>query len=143
MKDSFHSQKGLTLVEVLVSIVLLAIILTSFISFFTQSALFTKKNDQKLDTMQTAQKVVNLVEIEITKQDLIENLIINSSEQVIKTSLTKTEIEGLINDNIDPRYDVRVEISKNSSQNLIMFKIIVQDPTNTGNKSETYTYIRR
>ncbi|MEH7300184.1 PulJ/GspJ family protein [Neobacillus drentensis] len=143
MKDSFHSQQGLTLVEVLVSIVLLAIILASFISFFTQSALFTKKNDQKLDTMQTAQKVVNLVEIEITKQDLIENLIINSSEQVIKTSLTKTEIEGLINDNIDPRYDVIVEISKNSSQNLIMFKIIVQDPTNTGNKSETYTYIRR
>jgi prepilin-type N-terminal cleavage/methylation domain-containing protein len=143
MEDRFHSQKGLTLVEVLVSIVLLAIILTSFISFFTQSALFTKKNDQKLDTMQTAQKVVNLVEIEITKQDLIENLIINSSEQVIKTSLTKTEIEGLINDNIDPRYDVRVKISKNSSQNLIMFKIIVQDPTNTGNKSETYTYIRR
>lgn len=143
MKENFHSQKGLTLVEVLVSIVLLAIIITSFIGFFTQSAQFTKKNEQKLDTMQTAQKIVNLVEIEITKQDLIDNLIINSSEQVIKTSLTKTEIEGLIDDTIDPRYDVNVEISKNSSQNLIMFKIIVRDPKSSGSKSETYTYIRR
>ncbi|WP_413308458.1 prepilin-type N-terminal cleavage/methylation domain-containing protein [Bacillus sp. 1P10SD] len=143
MEDRFHSQKGLTLVEVLVSIVLLAIILTSFISFFSQSALFTKSNDQKLDTMQTAQKIVNLVEIEITKQDLIDNLIINSLEQVIKTSLTKTELEGLIDDTIDPRYDVKVEISKNSPQNLLLFKIIVQDPTSAGNKSETYTYIRR
>ncbi|MGG3560463.1 prepilin-type N-terminal cleavage/methylation domain-containing protein [Neobacillus rhizosphaerae] len=143
MEGRLRSQKGLTLVEILVSIVLLAIILTSFISFFTQSALFTKNNDQKLDTMQTAQKIVNLVEIEITKQDLIDNFIINTSEQVIKTPLTKTEIEGLIDDTIDPRYDVTVEISKNSSQNLIMFKIIVQDPTSAGNKSETYTYIRR
>ncbi|MEH7439882.1 prepilin-type N-terminal cleavage/methylation domain-containing protein [Neobacillus drentensis] len=143
MEDRFQSQKGLTLVEVLVSIVLLAIILTCFISLFTQSVLFTKNNDQKLDTMQTAQKIVNLVEIGITKQDLIDNFIINSSEQVIKTPLTKTEIEALIDDTIDPRYDVKMEISKNSSQNLIMFKIIVQDPISAGNKSETYTYIRR
>ncbi|MEH7106640.1 prepilin-type N-terminal cleavage/methylation domain-containing protein [Bacillus sp. JJ1764] len=145
MKKNFHCQKGLTLIEVLISILILAIILLSFMGFFTQSALFTKKNEQKLDTLQIAQKIVNLVEVDITKQDLLANGIIDSNGNVLNSPKTidASTLNLLLDDTIDPNYKYSAVVSNNSSQNLIMFKIIVQDPSNLNNKSETYTYIRR
>ncbi|MGJ7912309.1 prepilin-type N-terminal cleavage/methylation domain-containing protein [Neobacillus sp. LXY-1] len=145
MKKNFHCQKGLTLIEVLISILILAIILLSFMGFFTQSALFTKKNEQKLDTLQIAQKIVNLVEVDITKQDLLANGIIDSNGSVLNSPKTidASTLNLLLDDTIDPNYKYSAVVSNNSSQNLIMFKIIVQDPRNLNNKSETYTYIRR
>jgi len=145
MKENFKSQKGLTLIEVLVSIVLLAIILTSFIGLFTQSTLFTKKNEQKLDTMQTAQKIINIVEVDLTKQDLLDNSIIDASGNVLNKPkiLTDEDINKLLDDTIVANYKFSAIITNNSSENLIMFKIIVEDPKDKGSKSETYTYIRR
>lgn len=145
MKENFQSQKGLTLIEVLASIVLLGIILTSFMGFFTQSALFTNKNEQKLDTVQTTQKIVNLVEINITKEDLKNREIIDASGTVVTnpTNLDKAALETYFDDPIDTDYTVSAIITNNSLENLIMFKIIVQDPKSLSSKSETYTYIRR
>jgi prepilin-type N-terminal cleavage/methylation domain-containing protein len=56
MKVYFQSQEGLTLIEVLVSIVMLSIILISFIGVFTQSAQFNNKNRQKLGTIDTSRE---------------------------------------------------------------------------------------
>ncbi|MFJ7727116.1 type II secretion system protein J [Neobacillus sp. NPDC097160] len=145
MKENFKSQQGLTLIEVLVSIVLLAIISTSFMGFFTQSALFTKKNEQKLDTMQTAQKIINMIEVDLTKQDLLDNSFIDASGNVLNKpkTLSAANINQLLDDTIATNYNFSAIITNNSSENLIMFKIIVEDPKNKGSKSETYTYIRR
>ena len=52
LKKQIH-EKGLTLVEILASIVILAIVLIAFMSFFTQSAKFTKFNDEKLTAVQS------------------------------------------------------------------------------------------
>ncbi|RDU35040.1 hypothetical protein DRW41_19865 [Neobacillus piezotolerans] len=142
---TLQKQGGFTLLEVLLSIVLLSIILTSFLGFFTQSALFAKKNEYKLDTVQTAQKIVNLIELNVTKQDLMENNIIDGRGFVLNgtKTLNQIEVEKLIDESSGSDYNVRATVTNNSAENLIMFKIIVQDPAGPGNTSETYTYIRR
>ncbi|WP_316571848.1 prepilin-type N-terminal cleavage/methylation domain-containing protein [Neobacillus sp. YIM B06451] len=145
MKKYFQKQGGFTLLEVLLSIVLLSIILTSFLGFFTQSASFAKKNQYKLNTIQTAQKIVNLIELNVTKQDLIENNIIDGSGFVIsgKKTLNQIDIENLIEESTGHDYNIEATVTNNSAENLIMFKIVVQNPASPGNTSETYTYIRR
>jgi prepilin-type N-terminal cleavage/methylation domain-containing protein len=144
MKENFHSQKGLTLVEVLVSIVLLAIILTSFMGFFTQSALFTKKSEQKLDTMQTAQKYINLIEKYIYSEDL------STYDLTQKVTLSKEQLDLLLDLDtpILSPYTIKAEILTNTTDSnvpvgLIQFKIVVVDPQNAVNKSTTYTYLRK
>ncbi|WP_409270816.1 type II secretion system protein J [Neobacillus sp. SCS-31] len=144
MKKNCQKQGGFTLLEVLLSIVLLSIILTSFLGFFTQSASFAKKNQYKLDTLQTAQQIVNLIELNVTKQDLMENNIIDGNGLVLNgtKTLNQIEVEKLIDQSTGPHYKVSATVT-NSAENLILFKVIVQDPANPGNTSETYTYIRR
>lgn len=145
MKENFHSQKGLTLVEVLVSIVLLAIILTSFMGFFTQSAIFNKKNGEKLSTMQTAQKYISLVEenSKNIKKQQINNKLAGAPSAVLSAS----EISALFDPTItidNSTYYITAMITKNNvPTGLIQFKIIVQkSATDTTGKSETYTYLR-
>jgi prepilin-type N-terminal cleavage/methylation domain-containing protein len=65
-----ENQNGFTLIEVLLSIMLLSIILTSFIGLFSQSAIFTQKNGNKLNTMQTAQTVIHMIDSNVTEGDL-------------------------------------------------------------------------
>ncbi|WP_191090677.1 type II secretion system protein [Niallia endozanthoxylica] len=55
---SRYSENGLTLVEVLVSITILAIILTSFLSFFNQAYSYTKKNEDKTVGINVAKNVL-------------------------------------------------------------------------------------
>jgi Tfp pilus assembly protein PilV len=145
MGKKVKNQQGLTLIEVLLSIIILFIILTSFIGFFTQSAIFSKKNEHKLGAVQTAQKVINLIEISLTKQMLQYDSIIDSTGQVMNGthSLSKTEIENYIDETIDPEYDVNAIITNNSTENLIQFKVTVKDLNDPSNNSKTYTYIRR
>jgi prepilin-type N-terminal cleavage/methylation domain-containing protein len=141
-----ETQQGFTLIEVLLSIILLFIILTSFMGFFTQSALFSKKNEQKLETVQTAQKVINLIEMKLTKEILQNDGIIDLTGNVINGShlLSKNEIENYIDKTISDDYNISAEIKNNpSSENLIQFKVSVSDTLDPVNHSETYTYIRR
>lgn len=145
MSKKCRNQQGFTLIEVLLSIILLFIILTSFIGFFTQSALFSNKNEQKFGTMQTAQKVINLIEMDVTKQILQNDLIVDSAGNVINGihNLSKSQIENYIDDTIDPNFDASAVLTNNSSENLIQVKLTIKDLKNLGNISETYTYIRR
>lgn len=55
-------QDGFTLVEVLVSIVILSIVLTTFFSFFGQSLVFSGKNEEKLVAYNLAEKTMRIVE---------------------------------------------------------------------------------
>lgn len=58
MKWKLRNEKGMTLVELLIAIVLLGIVLVSFMSFFTQSAKFTAHNNEKLTAVQVAEDVI-------------------------------------------------------------------------------------
>ncbi len=56
------SEKGLTLIEVLLSITILGIIATTFLSFFNQAYSYTKKNEDKTVGINVARNVLNYFE---------------------------------------------------------------------------------
>lgn len=51
-------EKGMTLLEILASLVIFAIVFIPLFSFFTQSAIFTKHNEEKLSAIDVAEEVV-------------------------------------------------------------------------------------
>lgn len=57
-----RNRKGLTLIEVLLSITILGIIATSFLSFFNQAYSYTKKNEDKTVGINVARNVLNYFE---------------------------------------------------------------------------------
>lgn len=132
-------QKGFTLLEVLISIILLFIVLTSFMGFFTQSAMFNKKNEQKLGTLQMAQKYINLIEDKVSLSDV--------SSIPRNTQLDKNIVDQLILKNpsqtVDCPYNVKGFITNNTPRNLTQFKVIIEDKQDPKNNSSTYTYIRK
>ncbi|MEH7523899.1 prepilin-type N-terminal cleavage/methylation domain-containing protein, partial [Bacillus sp. JJ1503] len=70
------NQKGFTLLELLLSILILTIIFISFMTFFSQSAFFIKKNEEKFSAANTAQMVLNILqEREKEKKDKKEFII--------------------------------------------------------------------
>ncbi|MHC0037466.1 type IV pilus modification PilV family protein [Pseudoneobacillus sp. C159] len=56
------NQNGVSLIEVLASVVLLFIILTSFFSFFNNSLVFSSKNEEELVAFNLARKTLKIVE---------------------------------------------------------------------------------
>lgn len=63
MKRLIQNEKGLSLVEILAAVVILAIVLVSVMSFFTQSAKFTAHNSEKLTNVQVAEDVIAEVRV--------------------------------------------------------------------------------
>lgn len=138
MGIKLDDEKGLTLLEVLLSIVLLVIVLTSFASFFTQSAMFVKKNEDKLSTTQAAQQIVNQIEVNLSKKDVT-----TSSEcTAFPCKLEKNELSNLIGSPIASSFNISAEFA-DSVEGLILVKVSVKDANNPESLSETFTYIRR
>lgn len=133
-----HEEKGLTLLEVLLSIVLLVIVLTSFASFFTQSAMFVKKNENKLSTTQTAQQIVNQVEVSLSKNDVKTSSVCAALPCILK----KNELSNLLGSPIASSFNISAEFA-DSVEGLIRVKVSVTDANNPESSSETFTYIRR
>jgi len=52
----YHTQKGLTIIEVLAALVILGIVFISIMSIFPQMTLFNEKTESKLDTMNLARQ---------------------------------------------------------------------------------------
>ncbi|WP_423407551.1 hypothetical protein AABM38_17565 [Heyndrickxia sp. MSNUG] len=138
MGIKLDEEKGLTLVEVLLSIVLLVIILTSFASFFTQSAMFVKKNEDKLSTTQTAQQIVNQIEVSLSKNDVKSSIVCATLPCIVE----KNELSNLLGSPIASPFNISAEFA-DSVEGLIRVKISVKDLNNPESSSETFTYIRR
>lgn len=62
MGKMLKNNQGLTLIEVLVSITLLGIVLTTFLSFFNQAYSYTKKNQDKTVGINVARNVLYYLE---------------------------------------------------------------------------------
>jgi prepilin-type N-terminal cleavage/methylation domain-containing protein len=152
-------QDGLTLIEVLVSIVILSIILTTFFSFFSQSLVFSGKNEEKLVAYNLASKTLRVVE-EKYKNTLQTDLNIISSSVLCTENFSITEIRTTItstsicyfNEN-QKNYYPEVLITKElnhstdfSTSKIVLYKINVKiyDKQTTPRKllSETFGYIR-
>jgi Tfp pilus assembly protein PilV len=61
------NQDGVSLVEVLASIVLLFVILTSFFTFFNHSLLFSSKNEEELVAFNLARKTLKIIDLKYNK----------------------------------------------------------------------------
>ncbi|WP_057771780.1 type IV pilus modification PilV family protein [Cytobacillus dafuensis] len=139
------NQKGITLLEVLLSMLILSIILVSFFSFFSQSAVFIKKNDDKLSAVNTAQMVLNILQENEKKntlylpQSVLED--VNSGKSSIITN-EMDEFSTLLNQDIQSSFKISLEF-KEGYEKLIQVKIMVSDPKNNKNEAKTYTYISR
>ncbi|WP_170169206.1 type IV pilus modification PilV family protein [Mesobacillus subterraneus] len=137
MGKKLYNQKGLTLLEVLLSIVLLVIVLTSFAGFFSQSALFVNKNEDKINTTQTAQQMVNLIELKLTR-----NILVNNGCASLPCSLNQNELSMLLDNPIDTSLRISADFT-NSVEGLIRVKVSVENLDNPESSSKTFTYIRR
>ncbi|WP_226677437.1 type IV pilus modification PilV family protein [Mesobacillus jeotgali] len=138
MGNKLGNQNGLTLLEVLLSIVILSIVLTSFAGFFSQSALFVKKNEEKLSTSQTTQKVVNLIELNISKSRL--QTIPDCAD--LECTLNEDALEALSGQTINSTYTISASFTP-GEENLIKAKVAIIDSDDPESSSETFTYIRR
>ncbi|TWI57090.1 prepilin-type N-terminal cleavage/methylation domain-containing protein [Halalkalibacter nanhaiisediminis] len=64
MKQYLSKENGLTLLELLVSLVIISIVLTSFFTFFSQGMIFSVKNEENLLAADTAREILVLLETE-------------------------------------------------------------------------------
>lgn len=138
MGVKLDDQKGLTLLEVLLAIVLLFIVLASFAGFFTQSAMFVKKNEEKLSISQTAQQIVNLIELNLKKSELAAV----SDCAALPCTLENEELSTLIGSTAAGSYSISTDFSP-GEEGLIQVKVTVTDTDNPKSSSVTFTYIRR
>jgi prepilin-type N-terminal cleavage/methylation domain-containing protein len=110
------AESGFTLLEVLASIVILGIILTTFFSFFSQSLLFSAKNEEDLQAINLARKTLvvlqQLEEVNFTGDTL---LLQATSELSIETEIPHVYF---IEDKNNNKYYIEVkDISRNYSKN--------------------------
>jgi Tfp pilus assembly protein PilX len=65
MKNKIFNEEGVTLLELLASLVILTLIGFTFVSFFTQSMLFTERTEDNLDYININQQLLNEAEEEL------------------------------------------------------------------------------
>ncbi|MCM3572071.1 MULTISPECIES: prepilin-type N-terminal cleavage/methylation domain-containing protein [Mesobacillus] len=138
MGKKLDDQSGITLLEVLLSIVLLVIVLTSFAGFFTQSAMFVKKNEDKISTTQTVQQIVNLIEVKLTRDTLSTSTECPS----LPCTLNEDHLAELLDRSFGSTHKISVSFN-NGEEGLIRVEVSVQDRNNPDSTSRTFTYIRR
>jgi type II secretory pathway pseudopilin PulG len=66
----YFNANGLTLIELLGSIVIIGIIFASFFTFFSQSMLFSTKVEDKFSGANIAERIIFEADRDLTKQDL-------------------------------------------------------------------------
>jgi prepilin-type N-terminal cleavage/methylation domain-containing protein len=72
------NENGFTLIEVLVSIVILFIILITFFSFFGQSLKFSGKNEEQLVSYNLASKTLRIIENTYKNTNMVDSITLNN-----------------------------------------------------------------
>ncbi|MGG0716307.1 type II secretion system protein [Robertmurraya massiliosenegalensis] len=87
-------EKGLTLIEVLISITILGIIMTSFLSFFNQAYSYTKTNEDKTVGINVARNVLYYFEQQDFKK-IKENYF--SHETIMEKEISTDNCRDIVN----------------------------------------------
>ncbi|KAB2338726.1 prepilin-type N-terminal cleavage/methylation domain-containing protein [Cytobacillus depressus] len=154
-----QNQKGLTLIEVLLSIVILSIILGTFIKFFPQMGLINKQNETKQQAVNLAKKELmywkNVIE---TSNDFNvfrkNNNLTQSFSFINKTkgdtvtiNIDTITIKTLSTNASDSKFGVQVKINKKSDLTTEPIKAypihikLLKEGNEANPYSETYGYI--
>ncbi len=108
MNERFHNEKGLTLVEVLASIVILSIVVTTFLLVFSQTAKTTKQSEEKVDATYVAQtEMENMYEM---SQDYT----LDETYESLKDDYTRTSKDGwerFEKDNNDENFHITISFN--------------------------------
>lgn len=156
-KSPIKNNQGFTLIEIIASIFLIGLILTSFFTIFIQSSQYSNNNEDKLHVTNFTRDLSNRIET-ITIEDLIKKGVIKESQIIgdfspitLPNSTTTTEeLLTLLQIN-DSNYDVKLELrpgpktKESSKTSLIEVTIHVSTKQSTGinTSSKTFTYIGR
>ena len=84
--DYFCSQKGLTLIEILASIVILSILITSFLSMFVQAAKTNNFSQNKMDATYTAESTMELMSNLVSSATALNSLSTPSGYTILECS---------------------------------------------------------
>jgi prepilin-type N-terminal cleavage/methylation domain-containing protein len=137
------NNRGFTLIEILVSVVILSIVLTIFMSIFAQSALYQKNNELKLSVSQTAQKIVTLIDLNVNKKKLTDASILDSNLSGTITN-ADSRFSTLLEAQIDDPYLITISFNKLLVEDITYIKATVTVTANSKIKTEstTYTFVK-
>ncbi|MDR7237411.1 type IV pilus modification PilV family protein [Neobacillus drentensis] len=153
MKEYFHGQKGVTLIEVLASIVILAIILLTSMSFFTSSSKFNSLSSNKMDATNIARETQEEFKLDAAKnkalKDLIDQAITNpgrfplTSFPNLVTSKDIELVSGKLKFTLNKSNSnvvVSVDLIPVSNQHKKLYTMHVEVWNDNRKLSETFTY---
>lgn len=158
--ENYHTQKGLTLVEVLAALVIIGIVFIGFMTIFPQMTLNNEKTETKLDTMNLArEEMTKLTGPTYTETDLVNlstkfmdilnvdnegNIDPNKPYTVTKAN-ENTEYKSykVENKNSDYTFTVNVFNVKEIEGAVSLYKVILKIYTGgTTPNSETYGFLK-
>ena len=150
LKTFISNERGLTLIELLASIIILSIVILTFLSFFTNAFRFNAINSDSIQAMNIAREQQAMIK---ENDSDIHQLLVNNSltaEAAIRlhvnNSIEKTEKNGkdyyiLKSTNTD--YDITIAIEKDTHLTETfndLHEVHVEVKKNGKLLSETYTY---
>jgi prepilin-type N-terminal cleavage/methylation domain-containing protein len=130
-----NNEKGLSLIEILASIVIIGIILTTFFGFFSQSMMFSKKSEDILNGVEIARKEL------VNFQKMSTSSITTNSPTFFSPS-TQYPTYSIIYGN--STYEIKVtNLSTTSSPKYNLFAIQVQVYSEGKLVSHTFGYYKK
>ncbi|WP_078545314.1 prepilin-type N-terminal cleavage/methylation domain-containing protein [Litchfieldia alkalitelluris] len=141
-------ENGFTLIELLASIVIITIILTVFMKFFAQAAIFATKNEEMLSGSNDAREVLSLLQENNRVIDILSHYNVYQSNTINPTNNTITQ-ETQLNLLLNPRNEPGIIIPNtelvfsDESSDLIKVKVNVLNSDDSQLLSYTYGYIEK
>ena len=147
MRKNLRDEEGLSLVEVLASIVILGIVFVSFMMIFPQMTLFNKKTEAKLETMNLARQEIALIKKNSYSSPLKQGDILLAFGGTVPPDVP----EGVIRINYD-KNDYLYEVdfytepvlgfdSESHPENIELYKVHLKVLVDGKQNSESYGYI--
>ncbi len=145
MQKTIKNEQGLTLIEVLASIVLLSIVIVSFLSLFPQITNFNKSTEENLQAAATAKEVRVLVKEEIESMDSFPSKLSFTNERILNDGFYSyigkyNDFEVVIE--LQDQPFVGDEPQQNKTRKLYKYKVSIGE-SDTRILSTTYGFIIR
>ncbi|MFD2639234.1 prepilin-type N-terminal cleavage/methylation domain-containing protein [Piscibacillus salipiscarius] len=135
MFSILNNQKGITLIELLSSLVILSIVLIGFFSVFTQSASMQNTNEEEMIATNLAR--VALEDVRDLNTDLLDLGTYTQFNQTSHPHITSVNSSGQFHKH--PSFQLQLELSEEPDTSLWLAKILINKDGET--LADTYTYI--